>query len=220
MSIAYKKNGVWVTASGTPPIDDALSATSENAVQNKIVKQAVDGVDTNTDIVQAQVANSGDAYDPTRPYKVGELCIYNNVLYRCTTACSAGSWSTNQSCFTADTLVNINNTQSELIADSVTMISQNGLYTQPVYFEKVGRTVTVRMIGDGTISHASHVTIPSAFVPPDGKLVCGAADVRDPAEGHLLGEFNISGSTGQMFVFIENASSGEYNCYMNATYFV
>lgn len=48
MSIAYKKNGVWVTASGTPPIDDALSATSENAVQNKIVKQALDNKSDST----------------------------------------------------------------------------------------------------------------------------------------------------------------------------
>jgi hypothetical protein len=41
MSIAYKKNGSWVTASGTPPIDDFLSVTSKNAVQNKIVKTAL-----------------------------------------------------------------------------------------------------------------------------------------------------------------------------------
>ena len=68
-----------------------------------------DAAQASANIVQAQVSNSDDAYDPTTPYEVGELCIYNNVLYRCTTACSAGSWDTNQSCFTADTLVNVHN---------------------------------------------------------------------------------------------------------------
>lgn len=65
---------------------------------------AINEVDSHTDIVQAQVSNSGDAYDPTKPYAVNELCIHDDVLYRCTTPCSAGSWVANQSCFTADTL--------------------------------------------------------------------------------------------------------------------
>lgn len=82
---------------------DALSAK-----QGKVLKGLVDAT-------QGQVSNSGDAYDPTRPYAVGELCIYNNVLYRCTTACSAGSWATNQSCFTADTLTNVTSSTSETI---------------------------------------------------------------------------------------------------------
>ena len=56
-----------------------------------------------------QVSDSNDAYSPTKPYEVGDLCIYNNVLYRCITACSAGSWATNQSCFTQDTLTKVAN---------------------------------------------------------------------------------------------------------------
>lgn len=84
-------------------IDNLTSDSSTDALsakQGKVLKGLVD-------TVQAQVSNSGDAYDPTRPYAVGELCIYNNVLYRCTTACSAGSWATNQSCFTPDTLARV-----------------------------------------------------------------------------------------------------------------
>lgn len=55
------------------------------------------------------ISNSGDAYSSSKAYAIGDLCIYNNVLYRCITACSAGSWTTNQSCFTQDTLVNVGN---------------------------------------------------------------------------------------------------------------
>lgn len=61
MSIAYKKNGVWVTASGTPSIDNALSATSENAVQNKIVKAAIEN--SASTLQQNFQAGVDDVYD-------------------------------------------------------------------------------------------------------------------------------------------------------------
>lgn len=47
---------------------------------------------------------TGDAYSTTSSYKVGDLVIYSNTLYRCKTACSAGSWSTNSSNFEQTTL--------------------------------------------------------------------------------------------------------------------
>lgn len=68
---------------------------------------AINEVNTKVSKTEDLISNSGDAYSSTKAYAVGDLCIYNNVLYRCITACSAGSWATNQSCFTADTLVNI-----------------------------------------------------------------------------------------------------------------
>jgi len=51
-----------------------------------------------------QIADSDDAYSPLKAYKVGEHCIYNNVLYKCVTACSAAAWSVNESCFEPTTL--------------------------------------------------------------------------------------------------------------------
>ena len=44
---------------------------------------AINEVLDKTDTVNG---NIGDAYDSTSTYKVGQLCIYNNTLYRCTTA--------------------------------------------------------------------------------------------------------------------------------------
>jgi hypothetical protein len=118
-------------------IDMALSTTSENPVANKVLTElmlqkadVIDDLETalavtengvptgcktiqklNTKIntTQAQVSNSDDAYSPTRPYAVGDLCIHNDVLYKCITACSAGSWATNQSCFTPVTLTEVAN---------------------------------------------------------------------------------------------------------------
>lgn len=47
---------------------------------------------------------STDQYSTSKAYSVGDYVIHNNTLYKCTTACSAGSWSTNSSNFTSTTL--------------------------------------------------------------------------------------------------------------------
>lgn len=85
-----------------------LTTDDKTSLVNSIneVDSHADAAQTSANIVQSQVSNSDDAYGPTRSYEVGDLCICNNVLYRCITACSAGSWTTNSSCFTADTLAN------------------------------------------------------------------------------------------------------------------
>lgn len=49
-------------------------------------------------------STSTDAYKTTKSYKVGDYVIYNNTLYKCTSACSAGSWATNSSHFQATTV--------------------------------------------------------------------------------------------------------------------
>lgn len=98
----YKKSGSsW--SSWTQYFDERYYTEAEE-------NQIIDGLQTGTSNVQAQVSNSSDdTYSSSKAYAVGDLCIYNNVLYRCITACSAGSWATNQSCFTADTLTNVAN---------------------------------------------------------------------------------------------------------------
>lgn len=49
-------------------------------------------------------STSSDAYSSSKAYSVGNHVIYNNKVYKCITACSAGSWATNQSCFQQTTL--------------------------------------------------------------------------------------------------------------------
>lgn len=75
-----------------------------NTTDKSSAVAAINEVNTKVSKTEVLISNSGDAYDPTRPYKVGEYCIHDDVLYKCITACSAGSWATNQSCFTQDTL--------------------------------------------------------------------------------------------------------------------
>lgn len=54
--------------SAPPKVDATLSNTSKNAVQNQAVANALAG-----------------AYDATATYAVGDLRIYDGILYECTT---------------------------------------------------------------------------------------------------------------------------------------
>lgn len=78
---------------------NAVTSGSTNLVESGAVYDEIQTLSN-------KVSNSGDAYSPSKAYKVGEYVIHDDVLYKCTTACSAAAWSVNQSCFTLDTLSN------------------------------------------------------------------------------------------------------------------
>lgn len=50
------------------------------------------------------IQDDSDAYSSSKAYAVGDLCIHDDVVYKCITACSAAAWSVNQNCFSATTL--------------------------------------------------------------------------------------------------------------------
>ena len=68
-----------------------LSKPSYNEVADiEVINANMDKIDTqmrnNADGVNFAKGISSDAYDNSRPYAVGDYCIYDNKLYRCTTA--------------------------------------------------------------------------------------------------------------------------------------
>lgn len=62
---------------GITVIDSELSETSENAVQNKVVTEAITQLN----------GTISDAYNNDKTYTVGEYCIYNNQLWKCKVQC-------------------------------------------------------------------------------------------------------------------------------------
>lgn len=50
------------------------------------------------------IQDDSDAYSSSKAYAVGDLCIHDDIVYKCITACSAAAWSVNQNCFEATTL--------------------------------------------------------------------------------------------------------------------
>jgi hypothetical protein len=70
------------------------------------VQTAVDTAETHatTALNIIRSFSNDDVYSTSKAYNVGDHVIYNNALYKCITACSAASWSTNKNCFTKTTL--------------------------------------------------------------------------------------------------------------------
>lgn len=81
---------------------------------------------------------TGDAYSSSSAYKVGDMVIYNNTLYRCKTACSPASWSVNASNFEATSLASaltdVNNDLMTLneIGNSSTLVDGNITATKTI----------------------------------------------------------------------------------------
>lgn len=63
---------------------DAINEVDASTKSNKLDITNLE--DALSDLQDSVNDNTADAYDSSSTYKVGQLCIYNNTLYRCTTA--------------------------------------------------------------------------------------------------------------------------------------
>lgn len=131
-------------------VDNASEAESKklpaSAIKNGINDASTTANTASTNATRAlNIARStssfptGDAYSSSSAYKVGDLVIYNNTLYRCKTACSAASWSVNSSNFEsislASAITDLNNDLTKHIIGSRISIndynSSNNKYPCP-----------------------------------------------------------------------------------------
>jgi hypothetical protein len=119
-----------------------------------------------TDAFTNQISDSDDAYSPSKAYAVGEHCIYNNVLYKCITACSAAAWSVNQNCFEETTLTAA---VTELNSDlsKITHEDSVKIYDNILTFYRIGNIVqtysyAILPSGQSTIVLG---TLPEGFRP-------------------------------------------------------
>lgn len=146
VSVAGKINAIGNLSS--------LTTTDKTTLVN-----AVNEVDDKVSKTEVLISNSGDAYSSTKAYAVGDLCIYNDTLYRCITACSAGSWATNQSCFTQDTLVNVLENLNITETGNLTLIS-NSYYTGTATYFRKGNVISISMVINVVTPNAvAHVAV-------------------------------------------------------------
>lgn len=107
-------SGSYNDLSNKPTLGSAAAKGSTNAVTSGSTDLVESGaVYTEIQTLSNQVSNSSDAYSSNKAYKIGDLVIHNNTVYRCNTACSAAAWSVNENCFVADTLTNVVSTINE-----------------------------------------------------------------------------------------------------------
>lgn len=69
---AIIRDGIWY--GGATAIDNELSTTSENPVQNKIITNNI-----------YQIFPPAIQYNNTATYNVNDYCIYENKVYKCIT---------------------------------------------------------------------------------------------------------------------------------------
>lgn len=102
---------------------------------------------------------TGDAYSSSSAYKVGDLVIYNNTLYRCKTACSAASWSTNASNFEsislASAITDLNNDLGFGYAENTNAVNN---YKYPLQ---------IRFIKQKTLNHNTYTLTQFTQFPHD-----------------------------------------------------
>lgn len=124
-------------------------------------------VDANTNImtpltnVRNNVANSSaspDKYSTSTAYKVGDMVIHDDILYKCTTACSAASWAVNSACFTATTLASV---VTQLNSDLNTL--KDSLYQNLAsYNPSVGQT-TFTITLNKSLANYSHIVFVATY---------------------------------------------------------
>lgn len=167
-----------------PSTNTPINATNLNKIENELSK---------TDTIVG-----GDAYDSTATYEIGDFCIYNNTLYRCTTAIStAEAW--NSTHWTDTNIVDeLNNLAIE--TGVLTSTSQNATLIDCNYY-KYGRVVQI--VGAIQITSGSSsawtfydlVVLPDKLRPLDTALVTCARD----NDGKLIG-VAVSADTNTLYV--------------------
>ena len=94
------------------------------------------------------IQDDSDAYSSSKDYAVDDLCIHDDVVYKCITACSAAAWSVNQNCFEETTLLKVNSTLKAALDDksgSLYVLKETKSYTASsgVYNHGIGVNLNV-----------------------------------------------------------------------------
>ena len=79
--------------------EEAQSSASNAQSIASSAQTTANAASTNANNALNMIRRPTDDYSEFKSYSVGDYCIYNNRVYKCITACSAGSWTTNQNCF-------------------------------------------------------------------------------------------------------------------------
>lgn len=104
----------------------------DNASEAESKKLPASSIKTPISNLQGEVTGGSDTYSSTKNYSVGMYATHTTggvqKLYRCKTACTAASWTTNASCFEeanlADAVSALNNDLTALFGGAVQLATQ------------------------------------------------------------------------------------------------
>lgn len=156
------KYGVGTNSSyGHIKLSDSLTSTNSTSNGTAATPNAVK-------LVASMVRNSSsDAYSTSKAYSVGEHVIRDNKVYKCKTACSAGSWSANSTNFEETSLTAAVSDLNASLTDSGWM-NYNTIKGDKVQYRKYGKFVEIRAheVGDSiTTSYTNWIIMPEGYRP-------------------------------------------------------
>lgn len=154
----------------------ATSNISNNATITKGTN-CIAVTDGGLNALNKTISNTSDKYSSSSSYKVGDLVIYNNTLYRCTTACSAASWAANKNNFTQTTLTNavdsLNAALTQRLGTDIPYVYYGGLW----YCRKNG----ICTVGITGLAVSGTYQLPNGMKPPYESACYG----RSPANAYF-----------------------------------
>ena len=171
LSVLFGKVKKWFADLGTAAFRSATSSITQNS----------------TDLVESGAVHTGlaskvdysdisDEYDPTATYEVGDLCIHENGLYKCSTAIStAEAWTAAHwtaialdevMLKTSDVVNNLNSTETTKVLSAAQGKALNDIITQSTYeaWSATGVTsgnIIIARYGKVRIMSFEDVVIPS-----------------------------------------------------------
>lgn len=144
----------------------------DNASEAESKKLPASSIKTPISNLQGEVTGGSDTYSSTKNYSVGMYATHTTggvqKLYRCKTACTAASWTTNASCFEeanlADAVSALNNDLKDIISKKVYHVTSSGSvaagsassqscnYTSPSGYTIINVSVTGETSSESVIS--------------------------------------------------------------------
>ena len=111
----------------------------DNASEAESKKLPASSIKTPISNLQGEVTGGSDTYSSTKNYSVGMYATHTTggvqKLYRCKTACTAASWTTNASCFEeanlADAVSALNNDLNKHSFGTAVSLTANENFTVP-----------------------------------------------------------------------------------------
>lgn len=97
--------------------EGAMVFTDLTEAYDLVTPSELSAVQTLANNALGMIQDDSDAYSSSKAYAVGDLCIHDDVVYKCITACSAAAWSVNQNCFSATTLTDEVSTLKDALSD-------------------------------------------------------------------------------------------------------
>lgn len=97
--------------------EGAMVFTDLTEAYDLVTPSELSAVQTLATNALGMIQDDSDAYSSSKAYAVGDLCIHDDVVYKCITACSAAAWSVNQNCFEATTLTDELSTLKDALTD-------------------------------------------------------------------------------------------------------